>query len=212
MQRSLMQPTDLARRAPRPRVLLVDNYDSFTGNLLQLVWCVTGEAPDTVENDRIALGELPRYSHIIIGPGPGTPDNPADSGQTLEVLQRSRVPVLGVCFGFEAMAIALGGQVSAAPRPAHGLIDLVTRQPSPLFAELPETFEAVRYHSLTVAEPSPLRITARSTDGVPMAGECSALGWYGVQFHPESIGTPLGRRIIENFFTLERRSEGPADV
>ncbi|MGO1954853.1 glutamine amidotransferase-related protein, partial [Microbacterium sp.] len=103
------------------------------------------------------------------------------------------------CFGFQAMTVALGGRVEKAPRPAHGLVEAVTHDGSAMFDGVPETFDAVRYHSLVVAEPAPLRITARSRDGLPMSGEAEGRRWTGVQFHPESIGTRHGARMIETF-------------
>lgn len=183
----------------RRRVLLVDNYDSYTGNIAQILWAATGDEPVLVQSDEVRADALDDFTHIVLGPGPGTPHDPDDVGHGLEVLRRARVPVFGVCFGFQAMAVALGGRVEAAPRPAHGLVDQVTHDGSAVFAGVPATFEAVRYHSLVVAEPAPLEITARSRDGLPMAGQVTQREWFGVQFHPESIGTGHGARMIETF-------------
>lgn len=188
--------------AQRPRVLLVDNYDSYTGSIEQLVWASTGDRPHLVQSDAVDLDALDRYTHVVLGPGPGTPHHADDVGAGLEILRLARVPVLGVCLGFQEMAVALGGRVIPAPRPAHGVVETVTHDGSALFRRVPERFEAVRYHSLVVDEPAPLRITARSRDGLPMAGEAVDRGWYGVQFHPESIGTGHGARIIEAFLAM----------
>ncbi|WOF21795.1 aminodeoxychorismate/anthranilate synthase component II [Microbacterium betulae] len=187
--------------ARRRRVLLVDNYDSYTGNLLQLIWGATGDAPDLVENDRVDLDALGDYTHIVLSPGPGTPYRAADVGLGIEVLRRTTAPVLGVCFGFQTMAVALGGRIVSAPHPAHGRVDEVSHGPSGLFDGVPERFDAVRYHSLVLGEPVPegLRVTARSGDGLVMAGEIPERGWYGVQFHPESVATEHGARLVENF-------------
>lgn len=182
-----------------PRVLLVDNYDSYTGNIEQAIWAATGDRPVLVQNDRVELARLAEFSHIVLGPGPGTPHRADDVGLNLEVLRRATVPVLGVCFGFQAMAVALGGRVVPAPRPAHGWVDRVTHDGAALFAGVPAEFDAVRYHSLVVAEPTALRITARSSGGLPMAGEHLERRWHGLQFHPESIGTEHGERIIRTF-------------
>jgi para-aminobenzoate synthetase len=190
-------------------VLLVDNYDSYTGNLLQLVWCATGDEPELVENDVVDLDAVAAgaYTHVVLSPGPGTPHRGADAGRGFEVLRLARVPVLGVCFGFQTMAVALGGRIVPAPAPAHGRIERVRRTPSPLFDGIPEVFDAVRYHSLVLAEPVPseLRVTARSADGLVMAGECAERGWYGVQFHPESIASEHGERMIESFLAIPAR-------
>ncbi|MGI6879036.1 anthranilate synthase component II [Microbacterium sp. gxy059] len=188
--------------SPSRRVLLVDNYDSYTGSIAQIIWAATGDEPLLVQNDRVDLDALDAFSHVVIGPGPGTPHRAEDAGRVPEVLRRARVPVLGVCFGFQAMAAALGGSVVAAPRPAHGLVDEIAHDGSALFSGVPERFEAVRYHSLVVAEPAPLAITARSRDGLPMAGAAPERRWFGVQFHPESIGTGHGPRLVENFLAM----------
>ena len=193
-------------QAGERRVLLVDNYDSYTGNLLQLIWSATGVEPHLVQNDDVDVDHLAGYSHVVLGPGPGTPHRAKDVGRGFEVLERAAVPVLGVCFGFQAMAVALGGRIVPAARPAHGRIDRIAHDGSALFAGVGDGFDAVRYHSLVVAEPAPaaLRVTARSEDGLVMAGECVERGWWGVQFHPESIGTGAGGRIVENFLAQER--------
>jgi len=183
----------------RTRVLLVDNHDSYTGNIAQLLWVLTGSEPDLVQSDALSDAAIDRATHIVLGPGPGSPHNAADVGRGLDVLERATVPVFGVCFGFQTMAVALGGRIEQAPRPAHGLIDHVTHDGSAMFAGVPATFDAVRYHSLVLAEPAPLRITARSGDGLPMAGEVPERRWSGVQFHPESIGTSHGGRLLETF-------------
>lgn len=191
----------------RVRVLLVDNHDSYIGNLYQLLWCETGAPPDVVESDRMDLEEIERaqYSHILLGPGPGTPHRAQDVGGSVELLARTDAAVLGVCFGLQTIAVALGGRVVRIPEPAHGLISTVSTQESPLFAGLPDELEVVRYHSLAVDSPLPagLRATAWTSDGVLMAADAPALGLFGVQFHPESIGTPSGADIIANFLDID---------
>ena len=169
------------------RVLLVDNHDSYTGSIEQMLWQVTGVRPELVQSENVDLSSLDRYTHIVLGPGPGDPHNPVDAGQGLEILNRARVPVFGVCFGFQQMAVAAGGSVVRAPRPAHGLVDTVSHDGSAMFDGIPERFEAVRYHSLVIADPAPFAVTARSSDGLPMAGMLPERQWSGVQFHPESI-------------------------
>ncbi|PPF56018.1 hypothetical protein C5C13_11795 [Clavibacter michiganensis] len=188
-------------------VLLVDNHDSYTGNLFQLLWCETGNPPDVVQSDGIDFGtlDLAAYSHIVLGPGPGTPHNPADVGETTELLRRTDAFVLGVCFGLQSIAVALGGRVSRLSEPAHGTTSTILCDSSPLFDGLASQFDAVRYHSLEVQYPlpAPMRATAWTDDGVLMAAEAPALGLYGVQFHPESIGTDSGPRIVSNFLKVE---------
>ncbi|WP_051172820.1 anthranilate synthase component II [Microbacterium indicum] len=179
-----------------PRVLLVDHDDSYTGSLAQIIWAHTGEEPDLVQSGDVR--SIAGFDRIVIGPGPGSPHSAADVGRDLEILRAARVPVLGVCFGFQAMAVAAGGSV-VRTRPAHGRVERVTHDGSPLFDGVPRTFDAVRYHSLVVAEPAPFAVTARAADGLPMAGEDPGRGWFGVQFHPESIGSPDGARIVTNF-------------
>ena len=189
-------------RTSPARVLLVDNHDSYTGSIEQLLWQATGARPHLVQSDAVDLDMLDRYTHIVLGPGPGTPHRAADAGRGLEILRRATVPVLGVCLGFQEMAVALGGRVDRADRPAHGVIETIAHDGSALFDGMPTRFEAVRYHSLIVAEPAPFHVTARASDGSPMAGEAADRGWYGVQFHPESIGSAHGGRLIENFLAL----------
>lgn len=184
------------------RVLLVDNHDSYTGSIEQVLWQVSGVRPDLVQSEDVDLDSLGRYTHIVLGPGPGDPHDPADSGRGLAILARAEVPVFGVCFGFQQMAVAAGGRVVRAPRPAHGQVDVVAHDGSAMFDGVPTRFEAVRYHSLAVADPAPFHITARTPDGVAMAGVDEERRWSGVQFHPESIATPDGARMLATFLGL----------
>ncbi len=197
------------------RVLLVDSYDSFTGNLLQLIWCETGTRPDVVRSDAldVAAIEARHYTHIVLGPGPGSPHAAADVGATYELIRDSTCPVLGVCLGFQIISVALGADVVRSPRPAHGRVETVRPAPgSLLFRSLPGEVLAVRYHSLCVRQPAPasLRATSWADDGVMMSGECPELGLYGVQFHPESVCTPLGSKIIVNFLAVGTVSDRSA--
>lgn len=195
----MRQNVGMALPLAQRRVLLVDNHDSYTGNIAQILWVLTGAEPALVQSDELSNAEIDDATHIVLGPGPGSPHRSGDVGRGLDVLDRARVPVFGVCFGFQTMAVALGGRVEPAPRPAHGVVDRVTHDASAMFAGVPATFEAVRYHSLVVAEPAPLAITARSGDGLPMAGEHRSRRWSGVQFHPESIATCHGTELLETF-------------
>ncbi|MGE5723423.1 MAG: aminodeoxychorismate synthase component I, partial [Sphingomonadales bacterium] len=146
------------------------------------------------------------FTRIIISPGPGTPENEADIGVSREVLRRARVPVLGVCLGHQGIGLEFGAQVSHAPEPMHGLVREVRHKGDILFSGIPETFEATRYHSLVVRKPLPdcLEEIAWTADGILMGLRHRTRPIWGVQFHPESIGTPWGNRILENFLRLEQ--------
>ena len=187
------------------RTLLVDNHDSYTFNLYQLIADVTGRAPRVLANDDPRLARLEPGAHdvAVISPGPGHPAVPRDVGQVAAVLA-SGLPVLGVCLGHQAIALAGGAQVGPAPVPRHGHLTRVRHGGSGLFEGLPPDFIAVRYHSLRVGEPLPpdLEALAWAEDGVLMALRHRTLPHWGVQFHPESIGTSWGRRLLQNFYAL----------
>ncbi len=194
------------------RILLIDNYDSFTYNLWQLLAEVVGEPPVVARNDEISLAATSGggFDAVVISPGPGRPDRVGDFGACEEIIRGTDLPLLGVCLGHEGITTAFGGAVTPV-EPMHGRRDLIGHDGSDLFRGLPRRFEATRYHSLVVAEPLPpcLRATARSDDGAVMALRHLERPLWGVQFHPESAGTPAGSRLIGNFVELARRS-GPA--
>ena len=190
-------------------VLIIDNYDSFTYNLYQMVQEQTQDTVEVYRNDRISFKDIrakaPRQ--VILSPGPGHPAIERDFGVCKEVILRHdelRCPVLGVCLGHQGIAQHLGGNVVRAPHIVHGKtsrIDITAR--SPLFEGLPSTIQAMRYHSL-VAEaeklPAELKVTAiESTHKLVMALQHATKPIYGLQFHPESIGTPDGKAILRNF-------------
>jgi anthranilate synthase/aminodeoxychorismate synthase-like glutamine amidotransferase len=184
-------------------IFLVDNYDSFTYNLVQAVGKFD---PDVVvaRNDRFdpkrVVARRPRA--ILISPGPGRPEN---AGRTIEMIaaaESKAIPLLGVCLGHQAVAAYHGGIVERAPAPRHGKSSRVTHHGAGLFAGLPNPFEAARYHSLAVREeglPAELTVTAKSDDGVVMALSHRSLPIFGVQFHPESVLTPEGEKLLANF-------------
>jgi anthranilate synthase component 2 len=180
------------------RVLVVDHYDSYTWNLVHLVASVTGDLPDVVEHDTVGLLErLGDYSHVVLSPGPGRPDDPADFALGREAFTAG-VPVLGVCLGMQALVTAYGGTVDRI-EPAHGEVAQVEHRQAGVLAGIPSPFEAVRYHSLAALEvPDQLEVTARS-GGVVMAVRHRTLPLEGVQFHPESILSQHGREIVTNF-------------
>lgn len=184
-------------------VLLIDNYDSFTYNLAHYL----GElGADVVvkRNDQITLDEIEAMapSHIVISPGPGTPN---DGGISLEVIERfaDTTPILGVCLGHQCIGAAFGGAVERAPRLMHGKTSAVHHDRRGIFNGIPSPFNATRYHSLIVEEPLPesLRMVAFTTEGEVMAVQHRELPVFGVQFHPESILTDYGHEILRNFLT-----------
>lgn len=182
-------------------ILLIDNYDSFTYNLAQLL-------PDVrvVRNDDISVDELVALnpSHIVLSPGPGHPKNPRDVGVCADLLASDlEVPILGVCLGMQAMAHAAGGAVVRAPTIVHGESRTMARSDHPLFEGVPAEPLVGRYHSLCVDEatlPADWSVIARAD--VPMAIAHNRLPRIGVQFHPESILTPEGPRMVQNFLRL----------
>ena len=187
-------------------LLVIDNYDSFTYNLVQYL----GELGATVEvrrNDRVTLDEIEnqlRPERIVISPGPGTPN---DAGITLDVIQRfaGKIPLLGVCLGHQAIGQAFGGKVIRAPELMHGKASEVCHDGKTIFAGLNDHFLAGRYHSLIVEReslPSCLEISAYTGDEIIMGLRHRELKVEGVQFHPESILTSNGKLLLANFLKL----------
>ncbi|WP_330253589.1 aminodeoxychorismate synthase component I [Nocardia sp. NBC_00565] len=189
------------------RTLLIDNYDSFTYNLYQLISEVNGEEPTVVRNDAvddIARLRLERFDNIVISPGPGRPDVARDIGISAAVIRDAELPLLGVCLGHQAIVVAEGGIVTTAPAARHGYLDHIEHDGNDLFAGLPEGFTAVRYHSLCARRPLPdgLEITAVAADGVIMGVRHRSRPQWGVQFHPESIASEYGAALLGNFAKL----------
>jgi len=193
------------------RTLLIDNYDSFTFNLFQLLAAVNREEPIVVRNDEATWPELETlgFDNIVVSPGPGRPARRADFGVCGEAIEAAGVPVLGVCLGHQGLAHFSGGAVVHAPEVMHGRLSAVFHDESPLFAGIPQGFQAVRYHSLCVAQPLPacLQATAWTADGVVMGLAHRDRPLWGVQFHPESICTNDGRQLIQNFRDLTERAQ-----
>ncbi|HZN81423.1 MAG TPA: aminodeoxychorismate synthase component I [Mycobacterium sp.] len=184
-----------------PRVLVVDNHDSYTYNLVHLIASITGQKPDVVTNDDLVVDAAldGRYTHLVISPGPGHPAAVADYGNCLRLTREARIPLLGVCLGHQGLAVAFGGRVDRIA-PAHGVITHVRHDGHALFQHLPQGFRAVRYHSLAVLDvPDDLVVTARSDDGVIMGLRHRSRELHGVQFHPESVLTDHGLRLMGNF-------------
>ncbi|KAB2951120.1 MAG: aminodeoxychorismate/anthranilate synthase component II [Thermoanaerobaculia bacterium] len=188
-------------------ILVIDNYDSFTFNLVQLL-AVAGADPQVVRNDAASVDELlaRRPDGILISPGPGRPEQ---AGVCLPLLaRRPPLPIFGVCLGHQALGVACGATVGRAPAPRHGKTSRVRHRGEGLFAGLPNPFEATRYHSLVVEEaslPHELEAVAWSEDdGLVMGMRHRELPWWGVQFHPESVLTLAGPRLVSNFLALCR--------
>ena len=187
------------------RTLLIDNYDSFTYNLFQLLAEVNGREPVVVRNDEASWPELERldFDNVVISPGPGRPQETTDFGVCAEAIRRCEKPLLGVCLGLQGMGWVEGGKVGPAPEPMHGRVVSVEHDGTGLFAGTPSPFQAVRYHSLALAQPLPSSLRETATcDGVPMAVEHRHRPQWAVQFHPESVATEYGKRLLVNFRDL----------
>lgn len=185
------------------KALIIDNYDSFTFNLCDLITMVEGQPPLVVENDRIHWDELTALDcdYVVLSPGPGRPENERDFGICRQVIQKLNVPMLGVCLGYQGLGHYYGGKVQHAPQPVHGQLSRIYHTGSHLMKGLPQGFAAVRYHSLVVARPLPdcLEEMAWTQDGILMGLRHREKPAWGVQFHPESICTEYGKKMIENF-------------
>lgn len=186
-------------------IVLIDNYDSFTYNLYHLIALFDPQI-EVVRNNLISCQKIEKLnpSAIIISPGPGSP---SEAGICLEMIRTfaSSIPILGICLGMQAIAQAFGGLVIRAPICVHGKASLIDHQSNDLFKNMSNPFEAARYHSLCVERkslPKELCITAQTADGLIMALSHQIYPLYGVQFHPESILTSQGEKLMSNFFVL----------
>jgi para-aminobenzoate synthetase len=198
------------------KTLLIDNYDSFTYNLYQLLSEANGEEPIVVRNDEMSWDELAGsrdFDNVVISPGPGNPDRERDFGVCAEAIRRAEVPLLGVCLGHQGLCSAYGGKVVHAPEAMHGRISAVVHADSPLFEGLPREFQVVRYHSLCVEQPLPdeLEKIAWTSDGLLMAVAHRTRPQWGLQFHPESICTEHGRGMLARFRDLTIEHSGRRD-
>ena len=190
-------------------ILLLDNRDSYTFNLAHLVAEATGLSPLVVACDDPAADALPariragEFSHILISPGPGTPEREEDFGTSRRVIEAAAgagIPLLGVCLGHQGLAMLAGADVTRAPEPRHGFVSTITHSGEGIFAGIPQGFDVVRYHSLHVDEAvEGFTVHARSEDGVIQALKVDGLDHWGVQFHPESVLTQHGTELIRNF-------------
>jgi anthranilate synthase/aminodeoxychorismate synthase-like glutamine amidotransferase len=195
----------------KPRLLLIDNYDSFTYNLVQ-AFLVLGAEVSVYRNDALTPAEAQSLAptHLCISPGPGTP---YDAGVSMDMVRAfaGRIPVLGVCLGHQSIVEVFGGKVVRAGRLMHGKTSLVRHDARTLFAGLPQPCEVGRYHSLIAAPaslPAELEVSARTAEGEIMAVRHRTLAVEGVQFHPESILTPEGPKLMRNFLATSRGERG----
>lgn len=190
------------------RTLLIDNYDSYTFNVYQLLAKINGDVPFVIHNDQVDWPELTKLDHhlnfdnVVISPGPGHPANKSDFGICQQVLQQFEKPILGICLGHQGLGYTFGGSVIHAPDVRHGRISQIVHQKTGLFQDIPSPFPAVRYHSLVVERstlPTCLDVTAQTDDGLIMGLRHQNKPLFGVQFHPESICTDYGFQLFENF-------------
>jgi anthranilate synthase component 2 len=189
------------------RLLIIDNYDSFTYNLVHFLGEL-GAEPVVFRNDKIGLDEITAMAPegIVLSPGPCTPN---EAGICLTLIERFKqtTPILGVCLGHQAIGQAMGGEVVRAPELMHGKTSRINHTGKGLFRGLNSGFEATRYHSLTVKRdslPAELEVTASSDDGLIMGLQHRTYPLHGVQFHPESIASENGHALLQNFLTLSR--------
>ena len=189
-------------------IIVIDNYDSFTYNLVQYLGEMGAEL-HVFRNDSITVKKLHQLSptHLLISPGPG---DPSDSGVSVEAIIElgKKIPTLGVCLGHQAIGVAFGGKIERAPSLMHGKTSVVHHSGTDIFLNLPDPFNATRYHSLIVSEPLPesLEEQARTSDGVLMGMRHREYPIYGVQFHPESILTEAGKTLLQNFLSLQSKT------
>jgi len=187
------------------KILVIDNYDSFTYNLVQLLGKEKNELI-VKRNDEIALDSINdlKPDKILISPGPGRPEN---SGISLEVIKsfKEKIPVLGVCLGYQAIAYAFGSQIITAKDPMHGKVSRINHDGKTIFRNVEQKFEAMRYHSLIVSKdsiPKEIEISAETEDGTIMGLRHNRFPLEGIQFHPESILTTEGEKILLNWLRL----------
>ncbi len=186
-------------------IVVIDNYDSFTYNLVQFLGCL-GQQVEVYRNDQITIDELERLfpDRIVISPGPGWPH---DAGITMQVIKHfaTKVPILGVCLGHQAIGQVFGANIVLAPKVMHGKYSHIFHEEKGIFKNVSNPFRAGRYHSLVIdpnSIPEPLKVTARTDDNVVMAISHRSYPTVGVQFHPESILTDQGMLLLENFLYL----------
>ena len=205
---------------PVRKILVVDNYDSFVFNLVQYLQQLGAECT-VVRNDAIKVSEADKYDGVLISPGPGTPEAAGISVELVKYCADKKIPLLGVCLGHQAIAVAYVATVSRAPELLHGKTSSVTHKNKSVLTDIPSPFTATRYHSLAIEKetlPSELEITGQTDSGVIMAVQHKSLPICGVQFHPESVLTEHGYQMIGNWLEIcgdkgaRKKSEGLSPV
>ena len=200
-----LDPAPRAPVVPAPRVFMIDNYDSFTYNLVQYLGELGAEII-VKRNDHVTLDEIAeeRPTHLVVSPGPCTPNEAGISMDAIRRFGAERLPVLGVCLGHQAIGQVYGGVVRRAGAPVHGKTDEIGHDGRGVFAGLPDPFTATRYHSLVVDEALPdcLELCAWNEDGIVMGVRHRELPVHGVQFHPESVLTGAGLDLLRNFLVM----------
>ena len=188
------------------KILLIDNYDSFTFNLYHYISSLKAEV-DVVRNDKITSKLIlkKKYQKIVISPGPG---NPNQSGNCIKIVKSlyKKIPILGVCLGHQIIAQVFGSKIIQAKKLMHGKISKIKSKKKGILKNIPNKFEATRYHSLIIDKKTlseDLEITAETVDGIIMGIQHKKYNLHGVQFHPESIKTPIGMKILKNFVTFK---------
>ena len=189
------------------KILFIDNFDSFTYNVVHLL-AAQGVTPEVMLNDdpRLTAANLSAYDALVIGPGPGHPGQTPGVVDLIRAAARSEMPVFGVCFGLQAIGEAFGARVVHAPAPMHGKVSVMAHEGRGLFAGVPQPLRAPRNQSLFLDAgtlPAQLRVTARSEDGVVQAVSHTVLPVNGVQFHPESVLSEHGERIVRNALGID---------
>ena len=188
------------------KILFVDNFDSFTYNVVHLL-AAQGATPEVFHNDDPRLGPklLEKYDALVVGPGPGNPSQTPHVVELIRAAAKRKMPVFGVCLGLQAIGEAFGGRTTHAPEPMHGKVSAITHRGGTLFAGLPSPLHATRYHSLCLDPstlPEDLEVCARSSDGVIQAIAHRSLPIAAVQFHPESVLSENGARLVRNALGL----------
>jgi anthranilate synthase component 2 len=191
------------------KIALIDNYDSFTHNVCDLIYRVSGDLVAVLRNDELSYSEFAKLNidGVVISPGPGHPSRVQDFGVCTDILRHSEKPILGICLGHQGIAAVFGGKIDLAPRPVHGQVAMISHGGKGLFEGVPQRVRMVRYHSLIVNPelPKTLDRTAWTDDGLIMGLQHRDRNIFGVQFHPESVCSEFGDTLMANFLKVVGR-------